>query len=1028
MMRAFIRYFAERSNLANVITLMIMFLGLSTLMIIQRDNFPSVDFDEMVITTRYPGASPEDVELNVTNKIEEELKQVDGLDTVNSFSMENISVIKLKLDADSSDKDKIKSDVRDAVSRVSDLPAGVDEKPLVDEITTATGIPIIEVGLTGKVEYKILREWARRIEKALQDVTGVASLRKYGYLDREIKIKVAQDVVERFQIPTQDIVAAISNRNIRSTGGSFKSYTNEKKIVTLAQFQNPLEVNDVIIRANSGGTFLRVHDLAVLQDDFEPAKVLSRMNGKSAISFLVYKKESADIIRTIDAVKSLMERYQARMPEGVSIDLSNDTSRLVRNRLGVVSTNGLLGLLLVFVVLATFLNLRSAIWVAMGIPVSLLGTLFLLPMFGAYLDSISLAAMILVIGIIVDDGIVIAESIWWHMEEGLAPLDAAVEGTSAVFQPVLATILTTALAFAPMFFMSGTMGSFIYVIPLVVMLALAISFIEISLALPAHLITGAKALPGSVQEENSQGFFRQIQEQFGRFLYRLIRMRYAVIGLFLALLLTVFWYASRYMDFVLFPTQSADTIYLTVELDSGSSLENTAEKLREVEQVVLDLPEEERDSFVTRIGSHGDFSMGENENWALLGIYLTPFSERSRNADQIVESMRKRIEKMPGIVNTNFIIDGGGPPIGRPITLRVVGSDDVLRKQLAEHIVDKLNAIEGVKDIDRDDKQGKAQIRIDLDYLRLADATLTVADVARVVRLAYDGEVVTSVRYGDEDVEFRVIMEASARESANALGSLVIPNQEGRFVALKEVAQFQTEPGPANFFHYDNERAVTITADVIKEKTTPLNVTQKIVVSLDLEKSWPGLRVIVGGEAEETGESMASLGVAFLSAIVGIYLILLLLLNSVWQPLMVLMIIPFGMLGVIAAFALHHESIGFLAMMGVIGLTGIVVNDSLILANLVNKMSAQEERRPFQEILVEATQRRLRPIMLTSITTVAGILPMAYGIGGSDPFSAPMALAMGYGILFATPLTLVLLPCLLAVHADVGERLRGLSL
>jgi multidrug efflux pump subunit AcrB len=529
-MRAFIRYFAERSTLANVITLMIMFFGLSALMVIQRDNFPSVDFDEMVITTRYPGASPEDVELNVTNKIEEELKQVDGLDTVSSFSMEDISVIKLKLDADSSDKDKVKSDVRDAVSHVSDLPVEVDEKPLVDEITTATGIPIIEVGLTGKVEYKILREWARRIEKALQDVTGVASLRKYGYLDREIKIKVAQDAVERFQVPTQDIVAAISNRNIRSTGGSFESYTNEKKIVTLAQFQDPLNVNDVIIRANSGGTFLRVHDLAVLQDDFEPAKVLSRMNGKSAISFLVYKKESADIIRTIDAVKSLVERYQARMPEGVSIDLSNDTSRLVRNRLGVVSKNGLLGLLLVLVVLATFLNLRSAIWVAMGIPVSLLGTLFLLPMFGAYLDSISLAAMILVIGIIVDDGIVIAENIWQHMEEGLAPLDAAVEGTAAVFQPVLATILTTALAFAPMFFMSGTMGSFIYVIPLVVMLALAISFIEISLALPAHLITGAKALPGSVQEENSQGFFRQMQEPFGRLLYRLIRMRYAVIA------------------------------------------------------------------------------------------------------------------------------------------------------------------------------------------------------------------------------------------------------------------------------------------------------------------------------------------------------------------------------------------------------------------------------------------------------------------------------------------------------------------
>jgi multidrug efflux pump subunit AcrB len=307
-MRAFLRFFAQRLVLANVITSMIVFLGLSALTVIQRDNFPSVDFEEMVVTTRYPGASPEDVELNVTNKIEEELKGVDGIDKMVSYSMENISVIHVKLDRDGGDKEKLKTDVRDAVSRVSDFPPEVDEKPTVREITTSTGIPIIEVGIIGDVPYRELRELARRAEKELLNVPGVASLTKYGYLKREIKVEVAQDAVEKYQIPTREIVDAIRHRNIRATGGSFESYTSEKNLVTLAQFTDPNEVSEVIVRSTADGTVIRVRDLAMVKDDFEPEKVLSRMNGSPAISFLVYKKESADIIRTVDAIKALVGR------------------------------------------------------------------------------------------------------------------------------------------------------------------------------------------------------------------------------------------------------------------------------------------------------------------------------------------------------------------------------------------------------------------------------------------------------------------------------------------------------------------------------------------------------------------------------------------------------------------------------------------------------------------------------------------------------------------------------------------------
>ena len=338
---------------------------------------------------------------------------------------------------------------------------------------------------------------------------------------------------------------------------------------------------------------------------------------------------------------------------------------------------------------------------------------------------------------------------------------------------------------------------------------------------------------------------------------------------------------------------------------------------------------------------------------------------------------------------------------------------------LADAVVAELQKIDGVTDIERDDKAGKEQIILDLDYIRLAEQELSVADVAKNLRLAYDGEIVTSVRYGDEDVDFRVILEEEARGSAEILGNLIIPNRDGRFVKLQEVADFRVDAGPSNLYHYDNERTITVSANIDKEKTTSLLATGTVIDAIDVPKNWPGMRIVAGGETEETQKSMGSLVVAFAAATVGIYLVLLLLFNSLIQPLVIMFAVPFGLIGVIFAFALHGESPGFLAMLGVIGLVGIVVNDSLILVNLANRIRDERKGAPANAVIVDATKHRLRPILLTSVTTVAGLLPMAYGIGGSDPFSAPMALAMGYGILFATPLTLILLPCLLLIQGDI---------
>ena len=565
-MKSVFRFFAERHILATLLTIMIILLGLSTLLDIKRDIYPKVDFGIMVVMTQYPGASPEDVELNVTNKIEEELKSVTGIDRITSISMENVSVINVVIELEASDQDGIRTDIREAVGRVTDFPTEVTESPWINEISS-TDMPIIEVGLTGDVSYKELRELARLFEKKLKNVSGVSRLEKVGYRAREIKVEISPKAMQEYQIPLREIIAAVKSRNIRGTTGSFESYTSEKDLVTLAQFRNPYEVGNVIVRSTFEGPLIKVKDLAIVRDDFEDERVLSRMNGRGAISFVVFSSENADVIRTCDAVKELIAKERENLPENVEILFSNDTSRGVRNSFEVVLSNGLIGLVLMLVLLPIFLGLRTSFWVAIGVPVALLGTIFLLPLFGSYLDTITLSGMILVIGIIVDDAIIIAENITHRYEEGDEPLEAAVRGIHEVFRPVITTILTTFLVFAPMFFMPGIFGKFIIPIPLAITLALFISLFEATVALPAHLKQG---LQNRSKTTDRHSWFDVLRRGYQKTAFHLLRFRYLLVPVFVFTLAGALWYAGNYMKFILFPSEMADHFYICLLYTSPS--------------------------------------------------------------------------------------------------------------------------------------------------------------------------------------------------------------------------------------------------------------------------------------------------------------------------------------------------------------------------------------------------------------------------------------------------------------------------
>lgn len=1021
-MSAFFRFFAQRHMLANVFTIMLILLGVGTLLQIKRDIFPEVDFGRVVITTRYPGASPEDVELNVTNEIEDAVKTVSNIDKITSFSMEDLSIITVEIDADADDKDQVRSDIREAVNRVTDLPPEVAEAPLITEINNEI-MPIIEIGISGDVPYRDLRELARLFKKKLENVRGVSRVDEFWYLDREIRIEVSPRSLDRYQIALEDITRAILKRNIRSTAGSFESYTGERSLVTLAQFENPDEVKDVIVRTSFDGPAVRVGDLARVVDGFEKPQTISRMNGVPAITYTVLKKKSADIIRTVDAVKRLAAREQELLPEGVTINFSNDVSYYVRNRFNVVLSNGAIGLIFVLIVLAVFLNLRTALWVALSIPVVLLGVVFLLPVTGAYLDVIALAAMLLVIGIIVDDGIIVSENIVRRRELGDPPLVAAAEGIREVARPVISTILTTFLAFAPMFFMSGVMGEFVFVVPLVITLAVVVSVAEVTIALPAHLAGGLRTVGPGSSRSAGRAWFDSIRDLFRKYFHYVITLRYLFILLTVGLLVGSLWFAANHMRFVLFPNSAADSFNIYVETPVGSSLEMTSDRVREIERYLADLPDDILASFTTKIGTHGDRQPGENEHWGMIRVNLTPYARRDRPAEDVVEHLRRSTDSIPGFDNIVYNIEAGGPPVGQPITVRIVGSDDEMRRRLTDSVITHLETVEGVTDIDRNDKYGKEQVQLQIDFDMLSRLGLTVADVARTIRIAFDGDVVSSVRYAEEDVDYRVILEEKARVDTRYLPGLLIPNDRGRLIRLDEVAGLAVGPGPGSYYHFDRERTTTVTADVVKGVITPLVVTDAVVNHFDLDRDWPGMRFVIGGEAEETAASMKSLFIAFVLAVLGIYLILVLLFNSVTQPFIVMVAIPFGVIAVIIAFAIHGQALGFLAMMGLIGLSGVVVNDSLVMVNHINELRRRHPGENVLTLVARGAADRLRAIIMTTLTTVVGLIPLAYGIGGSDPFIAPMALALGYGLLFATPLTLVLVPCLYAVRIDIGNLL-----
>jgi multidrug efflux pump subunit AcrB len=933
------------------------------------------------------------------------------------------------MDPDSKDTQQIFADIQKAVDRgATKLPTDLLQAPLVQELSTRT-IPVVEIHVTGNVSEMLLRQTANQLADGLRGVDGISGVDKVGHRDREVKIYVNPDRLQHLGISYREIVDAIKRRNVRDSGGSLDSFIAEKKVLTIGQFSYPEEVKDVIIRSKSPGNHVRVRDVSEVILDYEDWQLRSLIDGTQSILLLPKKKPTADGLKTSAAVRKFVRRAQRDAPPGVKLVIVNDLSRFTYDMLDVLSSNAILGLVLLFAVLLTFFNLRLAFWVSVGLPLSILLTFLVMPIFNMGINTLTLMMLILMIGMLVDDAIVTSESIYAHREKGMNPQQASIEGRAAVAGPVIVSSLTTILAFAPLMFLGGLEGKFLWYIPAMVTVLLSASLFECQFMLPSHLAHGGK------KPLRPKLWFSHVQNFYDRYILQMIRWRYITLLAFVLVVGGIVVLGVLTLKFNLYPETDIDTFNIKVELPEGASFEYTAERVKALEKVVrAAVPRSDLLNIASKIGQHNadiyGAADGRNPAWALITVYMLPQGQRNVNSNDIIAGLRHNFKALKGFQSLQVEPLKDTPVAGKPVQLELIGNHPE-RFDLADIILEFLKKYSGVTEAWTSYKTGKDIVELKLDHTALSSRELTTADVTRGVRIAFDGIIIDELQTMDDVVRYRIQFRPQEKGRLETLKNLIVVNDRGKAIPIRSFAEMEARPGEASIKHYFGKRSITVYADIDRKLVDVEKINRDLANFIETESllyRFPGMRIWSGGELEQQKEALGNIQFAFMICVISILFVLIVLFNSLTQPFLIMIVIPFGMSGIIIGFSLQGIEMSFLALIGVLGLIGVLVNDSLVMVASLNRLKLtksadpeQRDRHLSDQEISDGASQRLRPIIITSLTTCAGLFPTAYGIAGSNPFITPMVMAMFWGILFGTMMSLVLLPCLYAAEQDVRK-------
>jgi len=1019
-MNKMISFLVERPLIVNLVSIFVVLLGLFAAININREAFPNVNLDRVQVNTVYPGATPAEIEQLIITPIEQELKSLTGVDRMISVAFPGSGRIDLELDPNASNRQRLVSDVQLAVDR-AELPSALPVQPKVVEIEGSI-FPVIRLAISGDRTPLELKRLGDRIQDDLLELDGVAKTAILGDRKSEIRVVVNPAKMAAQRVSVGEIARVLQTWNVNAPGGDLETQEGQKSVRIASEFKDAKDVADVVLRANERGQGIRLGDIAKVEETLEEPQIIYDVEGKPALSMIVMKKGDADIIDTVDDVKAYLKTIPERYGKDLKADTFQDFSKFTRMRLGVLTNNAMVGSILVFLSLVMFLRPSVALTTTWGLPIVFLVGLYTLFAMGITLNLISMMGFIMVLGMIVDDAIIIGENVTYHMEQGMDPNQAAIVGTQELLGPVTATVATTIVAFLPMMFMSGIIGKFIVAIPIVVIMLLTYSWLEAFLILPSHIahVANPKAHP------KERAWLQWLEDFYGRTLERAIDHRVITVSLTVLTLVVSFVVASR-MSFQLFPPAGVDQFLVRLTAQPGTSLDTLRKDLIAVDKDIrANIKPEHLEATVLLSGQQaqdeGDPLTQRGPRYGQIRVVYTPAI--SRPGHSALDDMHQLARILPPKfkhIDIAFSEIRQGPPTGRALEANISSTNTKASAQAAQQLMDYLRTIKGVTTVESGLQPGDKELHVVFDRALAAYAGVDLATAANHVRAAVGGLRVATTRRGTEEVDITIRFPNLDHELPN-LKSILIPNQRGGLVPITKLAKFVETQGLSTIRHKAGIRVVNVVANIDTDVITSSALNRMVQQN---EKSWqanlPGrVKVAYGGEEEKNKESVADLVKAMGFALLAIFFILAIQFNNLRYPFAVMLAIPFGAIGIIVGFLIHGLDLSFFSVLGFIALMGVVVNSSLILIVFVQR--ALEEGTHWRDALIQAGRRRLRAVLLTAATTVFGLLPTAYGWGGSDPFVAPMALALSWGLIFATLITLIAIPATMGIGMSVAEK------
>ncbi len=1023
-----IKFSVKNPIFVNLLMVVILLVGFMTYTSMPRELIPQFTTNAIQITTVYAGAAPEEIDKLLTAKIEDAIAELDGIDYIVGASQESISRITVTTDAMISDNELyvLLDDIRNQIDIVkSELPENAEDPQVA---IVKPNINVVNVAIYGDVPELVLKEYAEKLQDELEALTGVNRVTLAGIRDREIWIEISPELLDKFGLTVEQVRSVISRSQIDLAAGTIKSHVGEYLVRTRGETDRADMLKNLVVHADATGAQVRLSDIAKVTDTFADAFTIGRFNGKPSCLLLLSKEATGDTINIAEAVTKKLEEFSKTLPAAIEVGTFADTSVFVRERLVTLLKQGAQALVLVLATLCLFLSLRMAFFTALGIPISFLGGVIIVSMLGYTMNMITMFAFIMVLGLVVDDAIVVTENCFRLMERGVKAKAAAVLGAQQMLWPVTAAIATTIAAFLPLMMMPGRMGKFMGAIPITISVVLLFSLFECLLILPSHIADWSpRDAHLKIEQKRNKRF-----DFFGRFLgvyERVLKIcmawRYVFVFSMFMLFVVAVSYAVYKMPLSFSKEFEGDQFMVNIECPTTYRLEDTVEAAKKVEKIILGLPKHELIGFSTTVGIFADnpYEYRFASNISQFYIDLVSLDER-RTTTEIMDEVRSAINKLPEIVNYNLFALRSNPG-GKAVEVFIGGPDLEKLKEISKIARDFVEKQPGARDVQDDFVLGKRELVVELnDSARsLGFDNFTVASQ---LRSAYTGYEAARIRPQGEDFPIIVRFESSLREERTSVDDLWLVSSAGLRVRLTDIATIIEQPGLQSLKRRDGKRTITVSAEVNENEGNASMIVSGLIEEVQkvIKESYPGYSITPGGQHKELQESLDALMKAAVVAMFLILIILVGLFRSLFKPLIIMVPIPLSMIGVIIGHVVHNSDLVILSLMGAIALAGVVVNDSILLLDFINS-SRRKGMSPI-DAATNSGRMRMRPVILTTVTTICGLATLAFFATGQTKFLAPMAVSIVWGIAFATVLTLLVVPCLYLIYTDV-RRLLGKS-